>query len=241
MKIVGGKDYWDSAAAYGVDASVTLVRNANQEAHDFSTKEFFFPVIQYRLQKKDSRRKDYTHHMFSLGAILFAGKAYPFCYINHVDVAKQTSYKEIIYSIDELITKFPSIKERSYFGRTDEFEYRWFCNQPAFQEKNVIEFLCKHNATIALILPENYSHGGWNWHVTNDPTHSNSFVWINPSFLKDWEFYRVKDSFTMFMETDQWVTGVLPQSHETIVLSDNSKIIKAGFDIKSSFRKSKEI
>jgi len=47
MKIVGGHDYWDSAAAYGVDQSVTLVRNTNIETPNFESSDFFFPVITF--------------------------------------------------------------------------------------------------------------------------------------------------------------------------------------------------
>ena len=89
-------------------------------------------------------------------------------------------------------------------------------------------------------MPVEHTYGGWNWRKTNIPRHAKSKVWINPVGLKAWDFFKVKDSFTMFMEVDQWVTGVLPQTKETVVLSDKSKIIKAGFDYKKSFRKEPE-
>lgn len=225
MKIVGGHDYWDSAAAYGVDQSVTLVRNTNCDDPNFVSTEFFFPVIQSK------------HKAFSLGAIMVAGKAYPFICDTIWDTI---SWKSVIYyNFSELVEKYPELRVRSWNSSYEE-DYNWFCNQPAFREKNVIDFLCKYNAAFSLILPQEHSYGGWNWQKTNDPKHKKSNVWINPINLKQWEFYKVKDSFTMFMEVDQWVTGVLPQTKETVVLSDKSKIIKAGFDYKQSFRKKPE-
>lgn len=225
MKIVGGHDYWDSAAAYGVDQSVTLVRNTNIETPNFESSDFFFPVIR-------SKNK-----AFCLGAIMVAGKTYPFVYDTVWD---SNNWKTIIYyDFSELVEKYPDLRVRSWDSSYEE-DYIWFCNQPAFQEKNVVDFLCEHHAAFALILPVEHTYGGWNWRKTNIPRHAKSKVWINPVGLKAWDFFKVKDSFTMFMEVDQWVTGVLPQTKETVVLSDKSKIIKAGFDYKKSFRKEPE-
>lgn len=231
MRIVGGHDYWDSAAAYGVDESVTLVRNTNLIDPNFITDEFFFPRI-------DTYSKSGKSMMLGLGAIMVAGSVFPFIYDDYYkDFSWHTS---VYYDISEVMEKYPAMREGSSWHQSGEETYRWFCNQPAFKEKAVVDLLCKHNAAFALILPEQYSRGGWNWFKTGEPTHANSKVWMNPSALKNWEFYKVKDSFTMFMEVDQWVSGVLPQNAETIVLSDKSKIVKAGFDIKHSFRKGPE-
>lgn len=231
MRIIGGHDYWDSAAAYGVDESVTLVRNTNLIDPTCTTDEFFFPYI--RLYDKNSKAMD-----LKLGAIMVAGSVYPFGY--YEVYSDYNSHYRIMYDIAEIVEKYPSFKDSSHWQQSEEETYRWFCNQPAFKEKAIIDFLCKHNAAIALILPEKHSHGGWNWFDTGEPKHEKSNVWINPSNLKAWEFYKVKDSFSMFMEVDQWVSGVLPQNKETVVLSDKSKIVKAGFDVKTSFRKGPE-
>lgn len=231
MKIVGGHDYWDSAAAYGVDKSVTLVRNSKLEEPDIITNEFFFPSIRFYDKNSKAIRLE-------LGAIMVAGFVYPFVYEQvWIDYKLE---QRVYYNFSEIIEKYPSITESSHWHQSEEETYRWFCNQPAFKEKAIIDFLCKHNAAIALILPEEYSYGGWNWYKTGNPIHTKSNVWVNPANLKAWEFYKVKDSFAMFMEVDQWVSGVLPQNNETVILSDKSKIVKAGFDLKTSFRKAKK-
>lgn len=231
MKIVGGHDYWDSAAAYGVDKSVTLVRNSNFEKSDFSTNEFFFPSIRVAATEKRDKR-------LNIGAIMCVGAVFPFVY---EEIWNGTHWQNVImYDVSDIIEKYPDMDNHSVWWGSHKEDYLWFCSQPAFKEKAVIDFLCKHNAAFALIMPEEYSHGGWNWRQTNEPIHKKSNVWINPSNLKAWDFFKIKDSFTMFMEVDQWVSGVLPQNKETVVLSDKSKIVKAGFDLKMSFRKSKK-
>jgi hypothetical protein len=231
MKIVGGHDYWDSAAAYGVDKTVTLVRNSNLEKADFSTNEFFFPSIRVATTEKRDKR-------LNIGTIMCTGAVFPFVY---EEIWNGTHWQNaIMYDVSDIIEKYPDMDDHSVWWGSHKEDYLWFCNQPAFQEKAVIDFLCKHNAAFALIFPEEYSHGGWNWRQTNEPIHKKSNVWINPSNLKAWDFFKIKDSFTMFMEVDQWVSGVLPQNKETVILSDKSKIVKAGFDLKTSFRKAKK-
>jgi hypothetical protein len=63
---------------------------------------------------------------------------------------------------------------------------------------------------------------------------------LNPK-LSDLKFYQYKDPYSAFQEIQSYISGVLgidPQP--TIELSDKSKIIKAGFDPKISFRKGKQ-
>jgi hypothetical protein len=63
---------------------------------------------------------------------------------------------------------------------------------------------------------------------------------LNPK-LSDRKFYQYKDAYSAFQDIQSYISGVLgidPQP--TIELSDKSKIIKAGFDPKTSFRKGKQ-
>lgn len=60
---------------------------------------------------------------------------------------------------------------------------------------------------------------------------------LNP-LLKDYEFFKVKDAFTAFQEIQQFISGVIGiDSNEPIVTDDKYKILAAGFDLKTSFRK----
>jgi len=62
---------------------------------------------------------------------------------------------------------------------------------------------------------------------------------INP-LLKDFEFYKRFDSFAAFQEIQMFLSGVLGnKENDVIVISDKDKIAQHGFD-KFSFRKEKE-
>ena len=59
--------------------------------------------------------------------------------------------------------------------------------------------------------------------------------------LKDYEFYKKFDSFAAFQEIQMFLSGVLGnKENEIIVVSDKDKIAQHGFD-KFSFRKDKEV
>jgi hypothetical protein len=63
---------------------------------------------------------------------------------------------------------------------------------------------------------------------------------LNPN-LKDLQFQKYKDAYSTFQEIQSYISGILGvTTPETIVLSDKSKILKAGFDPKTSFRKGKQ-
>ena len=71
-------------------------------------------------------------------------------------------------------------------------------------------------------------------HRTRDIKEKNYF---NP-VLKDFEFFKVKDSFSAFQELQQFISGVLgTEGNEPIVTDDKYKILAQGFDLKTSFRK----
>jgi hypothetical protein len=240
MKIINGHDYWDSAAAYGIDETVCLIRNTNKTEYDLKSNDYFFPMVRYNCEN-DNKRK-----ILPLGCILVSGKAYPFAYHTDSDPTSN-NYKmlyntpiSIMYSIDEIVHNHPEISKRTYWG-SDIDDLNIFYNQKSFTEKNVTKFLIENKCSIALILPEEYSYVTWGFKNNKDDLHyKSSVIWKNPSFLKDYSFFKIKDSFTMFMEVLNWVSGVLPNSIETVDISNKSKILKAGFDVKYSFRKTKE-
>jgi hypothetical protein len=66
--------------------------------------------------------------------------------------------------------------------------------------------------------------------------HEGSLV-INPN-LSAFEFWKVKDPFSAFQEIQQYISGVIGTGgNEPVVTSDTYKIMAAGFDLKTSFRK----
>jgi len=66
--------------------------------------------------------------------------------------------------------------------------------------------------------------------------HKEVFI-INP-ILKEYQFYKVFDSFTALQEIQMYISGVLGiGENPTVEVSDKDKIISRGFDYKWSFRK----
>lgn len=61
-------------------------------------------------------------------------------------------------------------------------------------------------------------------------------VETNISRLNEFEVYRVLDPATAHMQIANYIGGVLPGGTETIELSDESRLLKAGFHKKTSFR-----
>ncbi len=63
---------------------------------------------------------------------------------------------------------------------------------------------------------------------------------INPN-LNNYQFYKVQDAFTAFQALQSYISGVLgTKENQIIEVSNKDKIVKAGFDLKTSFRKDKE-
>jgi hypothetical protein len=49
------------------------------------------------------------------------------------------------------------------------------------------------------------------------------------------------DAFTAFQSIQSYISGILgTKENDIIEISNNSKIVKAGFDLKTSFRKDKK-
>ncbi|MFW6246988.1 MAG: hypothetical protein ACOC22_02310 [bacterium] len=75
--------------------------------------------------------------------------------------------------------------------------------------------------------------------LDSNPTkyyYNKTFI-INP-VLKDYQFYKVFDSFTAFQEIQMYVSGVLGVGENPMIeISDKDKITQHGFDPKWSFRK----
>lgn len=63
---------------------------------------------------------------------------------------------------------------------------------------------------------------------------------VNHACLKDVELYRRMDPSTAHMRIASFISGVLPFNRPTLEISDRDRIRKAGFDLRTSFRRSKQ-
>ena len=72
-------------------------------------------------------------------------------------------------------------------------------------------------------------------------THGRKNKLIVNAILKDYEFYKIFDSFQAFQEIQMFIGGVLGNKERDIIeVADKYKITGHGFDYKWSFRKEKE-
>jgi hypothetical protein len=63
---------------------------------------------------------------------------------------------------------------------------------------------------------------------------------VNPN-LNNYKFFKVYDAFTAFQSIQSYISGILGTKENDIVeVSNKSKILKAGFDLKTSFRNDKK-
>ncbi len=76
--------------------------------------------------------------------------------------------------------------------------------------------------------------------IINIKHHYDDKIIINPC-LKNYDFHKFMDVFTIFQEIEMYISGVIGVNTKPIVeISDKHKIIGHGFDFKYSFRKDKQ-
>jgi len=73
--------------------------------------------------------------------------------------------------------------------------------------------------------------------VTRD--HKHTYLHLNPP-LKYLDFFKVVDTYSVFQEIERFLGNQGVDAPDMVELSDRSKLIKHGFDLKESFRKAKE-
>ena len=65
-------------------------------------------------------------------------------------------------------------------------------------------------------------------------------IQVNHARLVDLELFRKLDPTTAHMRIASFISGVLPFNRPTLEISDRDRIRKAGFDLRTSFRRSKQ-
>lgn len=229
------KDYYDGVAGtLGVDKTIVYQRKtielSNNEAFDIfkranyygknSNNSPFLKLGNFFIRKQ----KPQKYHNYSYFIVGFCGKIY----------VGFKLYEEINRNIKVTITyDFDLIKtvvdtERSFVGNMvdvyndvmnyDISPYFWEIKSPIF------------------IYDSNASLPSFNYRSMSIGLSNNSTLIINP-ILKDYEFFKVFDSFLAFQEIQMYISGVLGNNEkDTLNIDDKYKISQYGFD-KWSFRK----
>jgi len=240
-------DYYDIGLSYGIDPLIIYNRKKkvikidhkeiNREKNEYTkhfenaqkifsnfNKRYLYPFRFNRVQS------DYLN-VDSFGCLCLCGKTYPFikCRIRKCS-DKYPNKFEYIYTLsdlDELIIKSKSDDiYYDYFKNNERYtisrvNYDLLFNQSKkIKYNDLIEFHIEYDSPIFV-----YEYTCSNFNVT-----------INP-ILKEFEFYKILDSYTMFQELSMFMSGILGNKEKnTINISDRNLKYKKGFD-KKSFRK----
>ena len=225
------KDYYDGVAGTtGIDKSIIYERNTieleNKNipypfSRDISWKKYRDNIVinlSYFKLKKDYEMKYFDISYFIIG---FCGKLYVGCksyYMNGNVINFDISY-DMNHMKDCII-------DRTYH---DGFENT--INN--IQKLDTINIFREYNTPIFLwdyCYLKRYSNRFSIYHEKNVK------FFINP-ILKEYEFYKVFDTYQTFQEIQMFISGVLGnKENNVVIISDKDKIIQHGFD-KWSFRK----
>ena len=243
-------DYYDSAARYGVDKTITYnrtmecyYRNRNKKIDDMLN----LALANYKRldPKRLSRPKGSFDHKIEIKReilVIFCGKVY-----YGIELVKEQfrpgSITELCYNLESVSKFFQKNSCKltcnpdsiihyltdglaSTWGEIRE-DYKRFTRDTS---DKIIDLHIKLNSPIIVL---GYLFHAEKYNLEGD-------IAINPC-LNDVEFYKVMDSFTAFQELSMFISGVMGGSAPIMAkVSDKDRIIKHGFD-EWSFRKKSEV
>lgn len=232
MYIIGkNKDYYDSIAnTMGIDKSLVynrhLIEFENNNipnlfkkpayASNKERKNIFLQLGYFSINKENQKK----HHDISFFIVGFCGKLYVGWKL--YNIINNKLVVNIIYDFDYIKT---ILEHKAWFGGNIVDVYNNIIKydaMPIFREYKTPVFI--YDDDFNRISIEKYFH-----------KYNYRFL-INP-ILKDYEFYKIFDSFQAFQEIQMFLGGVISSNEKEIIeIDDKYKIIQHGFD-NWSFRK----
>jgi hypothetical protein len=232
MKIISNfKDYYDSVGRYGFDESIKYIRRT--ESIEVLTKDYFGPDTFHtrgwnNLGKHNKKFEAQSLHQCGIGDISgrsyilgFCGSLYKCISLETIDTFKK-KLTGIFYDKSSLKDWVSLLRDSKYkiLGR-DIVE---IFNVPIEYESRIKEIFFKYKTPIFILTQSIIDSGG---------SHT---LTINPS-LKNFKFFQIKDPYSAFQEIQQYISGVLGVNvNPMATISNDSMIVKKGFDLKTSFR-----
>lgn len=218
MRIItqdGNRDYYDTAG--WADQSCHFHRGDETEG-TFMTTPFLWP-----LEMSGKRKDDNTSTEIEFGVCVLAAEAFPFMKVIDVDGRKPHNLRKsvrYVYDADEAESLGQDLAKNHFrlFNHKNS-DIRSFMRIP----RDVLKAWALDNQVVTAILKRARP---LRW----DDPQTRAEVSVNCSGLSERELYKVVDPATAHMRIHDFISGVLPSSRETIVISDVSKAKKAGFD-----------
>ena len=255
MRIIGGRDYYDGAQAYGVDKSVVFVRSRFDDCKMVSESLSGLRPMQFRfltLQEKGvgyrgfdkSISKRGVRYYFKPFVLWFAGKRYAgvrmscmsetesFLSNQSIKKPKDITFWSLSSLVDQLdklgyeITKSRCLVNLMNLSAAEDF----FSDNCSDAEVN---WLIENNVSIAI---SDADRGKFDKNRS-----SNDHFWsVNVDGLGDLGFASVLAPYEAYQSLSMWVGGVLPRPGNGMIeiKDDVVKRNKHGFD-KWSFKKKK--
>lgn len=232
MRIIGGRDYYDGAG-WGFDPTITFVRTRRDIP--------FHPFDDFSIDLNSERGGSYGVQFFH---IVIGGRIIPAAYYKahyYYD-----NYERCVwFSPEEVFERFSkcnytTISNFSTMETARQRIIRHFSEDKSKYSEWILEnrIVTGHSSAIFAGSFDN-RHGTYEVHVFRTGHRDVCFI-ADHDGLKDLELARVVPPTVAHELILRWVGGVLPSSKPTVEISDKSKIVKAGFDLKSSFRKGKQ-
>lgn len=221
MRIIGNnKDYYDGVMAYGQDTDTVFVRKPWRL--DSESCPLVFPKVAEELVNLIQRGTNGTYSEIKFPnafVVYIAGKKYSGVSYQSDDLNYTFHWRPD--SLLDAIYKNMTVPERSrpyVIRKLKNLSAEMFANRINSEE---VEWLIDNEVAIAV---GKLRTGDARWRFNCDR-------------LKDLQFAKVLDPYTIYQELSMWVGGVLPkQGNDTVEIADKDKIAKRGFD-KWSFRK----
>jgi hypothetical protein len=232
------KDYYDVAASAGVDTSVVYIRETQpiqlEDAFFSDHLPAYFPDNLGGIREDDYSEKaiflhnQKRHCQFTI--IGFCGRLYVGLF---VDIHTPKELYQFAYFGEDILTLVWSKNKRnrfpSEFSAVENCVKRWHGKQDDLFFKQLK----------APIFSVDIRHPLTRYETKNVGLYMPKFSVNTP--LSIFQFYKVFDPYSAFQAVQSYVSGVLGGSENPMIeVSNTTKIVKAGFDLKTSFRKDKE-
>lgn len=228
------KDYYDGAASMGIDKTVVYKRTTSEKQLE---EGFFIDGLPQHFPDKLGQER-------YLNGQSFADRNYckwmiiGFCGVLHVAVFNTLADGDKKHTI-------------AYFGE-EILEIDWQQKQNFWRydhpkkvaEEAVKMWHLKEETSLFAnlntpIFAKEILHSLSPYEWKNKELYLNKFE-INPN-LSNFQFYKAVDVVTAFQSLQSYISGVLgTKENDVVEVSNKTKIVNAGFDLKISFRKDKK-